>query len=154
MESSGIFIHGRLSQSRVDHPAFIPDDTVLATGVKADTSSPTVAISTSAPSTSNPASASSSSNSASNRGSANPQLNPIISNGQQGDEVARLRKRFLRKMKSSVDFLAETLSGTSPDSGQVATADLIETLEEVSDELSERLADTKRLLDQLRGEQM
>lgn len=57
-------------------------------------------------------------------------------------------------MKSSVDFLAETLSGTGPDSGQIATADLIETLEEVSDELSERLADTKRLLDQLRGEQI
>jgi hypothetical protein len=57
-------------------------------------------------------------------------------------------------MKPSLEFFSETLSGIHPDSGHIAADHLVETLQEVYDELSERMGDTKRLLDQIRSEQI
>lgn len=65
------------------------------------------------------------------------------------DEITRSRRKFTRKLKSSVEFLGENLRGIHPDTGPAA-ADLLDTLQEVRDELVERLEDTDDLLKQIR----
>ena len=69
------------------------------------------------------------------------------------DEVNRSRRKFTRKLKSSIEFLGENLRGTHPDTGPAA-ADLLDILQEVRDELSERLGDTDDLLKQIRDMKM